>query len=47
MPGLLGSINHVSITVSDLSSAMKFFTPLLEMLGYSVGTIFQTRWGFA
>src|SRR5262249_14871978 len=33
---LLGAINHVSITVSDLSNAMKFFTPLLEFLGYDI-----------
>ena len=31
---LLGSINHVSITVSDLPAAMKFFRPLAEFLGY-------------
>jgi catechol 2,3-dioxygenase-like lactoylglutathione lyase family enzyme len=43
--GLLGSINHVSITVSNLSVAMKFFRPLLEFLGYSVGEIFRSRSG--
>ncbi len=31
---LQGSINHISITVSDLPEALKFFTPLLEFLGY-------------
>jgi hypothetical protein len=31
---LQGSVNHVSITVSDLPGALKFFTPLLEFLGY-------------
>jgi len=36
---LHGSINHVSITVSDLPKAMVFFRPLLEFLGYSVGEI--------
>ena len=36
---LLGSINHVSITVKDLEVAMGFFTPLLEFLGYEVGKI--------
>ncbi len=36
---LHGSINHVSITVSDLRKAMDFFGPLLEFLGYSVGEI--------
>lgn len=36
---LHGSINHVSITVSDLRAAMKFFAPLLEFLGYAVGEI--------
>jgi catechol 2,3-dioxygenase-like lactoylglutathione lyase family enzyme len=38
---LQGSINHVSITVSDLPSAMRFFRPLLQFLGYSVGEIFN------
>src|SRR5574341_796582 len=36
---LHGSINHVSITVSDLSKAMEFFGPLLRLLGYTVGAI--------
>jgi glyoxylase I family protein len=36
---LHGSINHVSITVSELRKAMEFFAPLLELLGYSVGAI--------
>jgi glyoxylase I family protein len=36
---LLGSINHVSITVKDLEAAMRFFRPLLEFLGYTVGEI--------
>ncbi len=45
-PDLLGSINHVSVTVSDLAEAMKFFGPFLKFLGYSVGEIFQdTRTG--
>ncbi|HXN84871.1 MAG TPA: VOC family protein [Candidatus Binataceae bacterium] len=43
--GLHGSINHVSITVSDLPSAMKFFRPLLEFLGYTVGEVFRSRSG--
>ncbi|MCB1672573.1 MAG: VOC family protein [Gammaproteobacteria bacterium] len=34
---LQGSINHIAITVSDLDSAMKFFRPILEELGYTVG----------
>jgi catechol 2,3-dioxygenase-like lactoylglutathione lyase family enzyme len=38
---LQGSINHVSITVSDLPRAMRFFRPLLEFLGYTVGEIFR------
>jgi len=42
---LLGSINHVSVTVSDLPEAMKFFRPLLEFLGYTVGKISQSRSG--
>jgi len=36
---LLGSINHVSITVTDLEAAMRFFGPLLEFIGYTVGAI--------
>jgi len=31
----LGTINHASITVSDLDEAMQFFDPLLEFLGYT------------
>ena len=38
---LHGSINHVSITVSNLPEAMRFFGPLLEFLGYTVGQIFR------
>ena len=38
---LRGSINHVSITVSDLNEAMKFFTPFLEFLGYRIGETIQ------
>jgi predicted enzyme related to lactoylglutathione lyase len=34
-PDLHGSINHVSLTVSDLPEAMKFFGPLLKFLGYA------------
>ena len=34
---LTGSINHVSVTVSDLDAAMSFFGPLLELLGYAPG----------
>src|ERR1700688_2989318 len=45
-PDLQGSINHVSITVSDLPEAMKFFGPLLKFLGYTVSGIFDdTRTG--
>ena len=40
-PDLHGSINHVSITVSDLAEAMKFFGPMLKFLGYTVGGIFD------
>lgn len=36
---LHGSINHVSITVSDLPRAMEFFGPFLEFMGYEVGAI--------
>jgi catechol 2,3-dioxygenase-like lactoylglutathione lyase family enzyme len=36
---LLGSINHVSITVSDLPVAMRFLGPLLQYLGYALGKI--------
>lgn len=38
---LHGSINHVSVTVSDLPKAMEFFGPFLRFLGYSVGSIFH------
>jgi len=38
---LRGSINHVSITVSDLGAAMRFFTPFLEYLGYNIGQVIQ------
>lgn len=45
-PDLQGSINHVSITVSDLPDAMKFFGPLLKFLGYTTSGIFEdTRTG--
>ena len=36
---LHGSLNHVSITVSDLETAMRFLGPLLEALGYTVGEV--------
>ena len=36
---LRGSINHISIAVSDLPAAMRFLGPLLEFLGYTVGTV--------
>ena len=36
---LLGSINHVSITVKNLEAAMRFFRPFLEFLGFTVGAI--------
>ena len=36
---LHGSLNHVSLTVSDLAQAMAFFGPLLAFLGYRVGAI--------
>jgi glyoxylase I family protein len=38
-PDLHGSINHVSITVTDLAEAMKFFGPMLKFLGYTVGAV--------
>jgi predicted enzyme related to lactoylglutathione lyase len=38
---LRGSINHVSITVSDLTAAMRFFKPFLEFLGYNLGQVIQ------
>ena len=40
---LQGSINHISIVVSDLRHALKFFNPLLEFLGYSPGEIIRDR----
>jgi glyoxylase I family protein len=42
---LTGSINHVSITVSDLTEAMKFFKPFLEFFGYGIGEVIQDRNG--
>jgi catechol 2,3-dioxygenase-like lactoylglutathione lyase family enzyme len=30
----LGTINHASITVSDLDAAMAFFGPVLDFMGY-------------
>src|SRR6266481_5941013 len=44
-PDLHGSINHVSITVSDLPEAVKFFGPLLEFLGYTFGAVQVSRAG--
>lgn len=38
---LLGSMNHVSITVSDLTRAMEFFKPFLEFLGYNIWDVIQ------
>jgi glyoxylase I family protein len=38
---LLGSMNHVSITVSDLTDAMRFFKPFLESLGYNIWDVIQ------
>ena len=35
---LHGTLNHVSITVSNLDEAMTFFRPFLEFFGYTVGT---------
>jgi catechol 2,3-dioxygenase-like lactoylglutathione lyase family enzyme len=40
MTGRLGTINHLSITVSDLDAAMRFFGPLLDFLGYT-----DREWG--
>lgn len=41
---LRGSINHISITVTDLPKAMEFFRPFLGVLGYTVGpTIHDER----
>jgi catechol 2,3-dioxygenase-like lactoylglutathione lyase family enzyme len=32
---LLGTINHVSLTVSNLDEAIEFFDPWLDFLGYT------------
>ncbi len=32
-----GTINHISVTVSDLDEAMLFFGPFLEYFGYTIG----------
>jgi catechol 2,3-dioxygenase-like lactoylglutathione lyase family enzyme len=34
---LHGTVNHVALAVSDLDQAMRFFSPLLEALSYTVG----------
>ncbi len=34
---LHGTINHVALTVSDLDTAMEFFSPVLQALGYTIG----------
>jgi glyoxylase I family protein len=34
-------MNHVSITVGDLTGAMQFFKPFLEFLGYNVWDVIQ------
>jgi glyoxylase I family protein len=34
-------MNHVSITVSDLTRAMGFFKPFLEFLGYEIWDVIQ------
>lgn len=36
---LQGSINHIAITVTDLSAAMEFMGPLLARLGYTPGEV--------
>ncbi len=33
-----GTLNHVSVTVSDLDAAMLLFAPLLEFFGFTVGS---------
>jgi len=33
---LHGTINHVALTVSNLDSAMRFYSALREALGYTV-----------
>lgn len=38
---LLGSINHVSITVTDLKKAMEFLKPFLEFLGFNAGEVIR------
>jgi glyoxylase I family protein len=40
---LLGSINHVSVTVSDLHAAMRFFRPVLEFLGFTAGDVIHNQ----
>lgn len=34
---LNGTINHVALAVSDLDSALEFYGPFLEALGYTIG----------
>jgi glyoxylase I family protein len=40
---LHGSINHVSITVSNLEEAIAFFGPVLEFLGYARGEVLRNE----
>jgi len=39
-------MNHVSITVSDLTKAMGFFKPFLEFLGYNIWDVTQNPDGW-
>jgi glyoxylase I family protein len=38
---LLGLMNHVSVTVSDLDKAFEFFRPFLEFLRYNIWEVIQ------
>ena len=40
---LHGSINHVSLTVSDLDEAMRFLGPVLSFLGFELGETLRER----
>lgn len=40
---LHGTINHVALTVSSLDDAMRFYSPLLEALGYTIGEPMQYK----
>lgn len=43
----LGTLNHLRLTVSDIPHAKRFYTPLLEFLGYRLVERSKTRIAYA